>query len=208
MNTFFISDLHAFHEKLAIKRGFDNSDAMNRTIQRNWNRDVGCKDVVYIIGDVSFAKAGPTCEFLESLTGIKRIVPGNHDAEKVLDGLGAVGRNIEILPPQVMVKAVESQGGENVVTKVVLNHFPLLIWHECHYGAYHLHGHSHGSCRYPDDVRRMDVSCEAVNYTPISMTEVRARLADKDVPRWDNHVPKVRAVTECANDPDGGDARA
>lgn len=208
MNTFFISDLHFGHEKLARLRGFPNADAMNYAIRESWNGVVSQNDVVYVIGDISFAKPGPTAEFFWFLKGRIKIVPGNHDSDKTLKLLAAVDPGIEILPSQVLVKVAEPQpDGTNIVTKVVLNHFPLLVWEESHLGTIHLHGHSHGSCRYPDDVARMDVGCEPMGFTPISMKQVRERLAGKDVPRWDHHVPKIRPAEAC-NDPDGADTKA
>ena len=79
-------------------------------------------------------------------------------------------------------------------TRAVLDHFPLLTWNKSHYGAWHLHGHSHGSLRPPaplDRQRRMDVGIDThPNLQPYSWDEIAEFMATKDHAAVDHHEEK------------------
>ena len=55
-----------------------------------------------------------------------------------------------------------------------LCHFPLEIWDRKHYGAWHLHGHSHGKA--PKMLGRLDVGVDCWNYYPVSWEQVCREL--------------------------------
>lgn len=70
---FVIADLHFGHNKAALNRGFASTDAHDDALCDAWNRVVGKRDVVYVLGDVF------RTERLTDLPGIKKLVMGNHD---------------------------------------------------------------------------------------------------------------------------------
>lgn len=84
-NVYLISDLHFGHENILDYE--DRKSKMNiTTIQEhdeklieNWNSIVKDKDLVFILGDISFTNALKTNELLSRLKGDKVLIIGNHD---------------------------------------------------------------------------------------------------------------------------------
>lgn len=79
---YYIADCHFFHGALNEKmdrRGFENVEAMNEYMIEKWNRKVGRKDEVVILGDFSWGKAEETNEVLDRLQGKLFLIQGNHD---------------------------------------------------------------------------------------------------------------------------------
>jgi calcineurin-like phosphoesterase family protein len=52
---------------------------MNEEIVLNWNKTVRSKDIVYVIGDVTFGKFDETKAIVSRLNGKKILIRGNHD---------------------------------------------------------------------------------------------------------------------------------
>lgn len=78
---FFVSDLHFFH-KLAhhmYRSKFATIQDSDEEIIRVWNKTVKAKDIVYVLGDVTFGKYEPTKEIIQRLNGRKILIRGNHD---------------------------------------------------------------------------------------------------------------------------------
>jgi calcineurin-like phosphoesterase family protein len=190
----FTSDTHFFHSKMADHRGFANVTAMNVALIAAWNSRVEPYDIVFHMGDVSFAGFNRTAEVVRALNGKLHIVPGNHDDKSTLRQL-AKNELAVVEPPLTSLKVpVPRADGENDVHRFVLCHFPLLVWNRMHHGAMHLHGHSHGFCRYPDNNRRMDVGVDAVQPVgaprplPVSLDQVLAVMATKGFDPVDQHI--------------------
>ncbi len=85
MSVFVIADLHLSTENNSKSMevfGARWTDYQNR-IKTNWNRLVGDNDTVIIPGDISWAlsldEALPDLRYLNSLSGKKIIMKGNHD---------------------------------------------------------------------------------------------------------------------------------
>ena len=137
--TYFTSDTHWFHNKIC-----EFTDRYKVTAQELheewmldlWNSQVSKGDFVYILGDVSFAKDWrDTQNILNKLNGQKFIVKGNHDKEKDLD---------KLLESKSIVKWKYYEERKIGDQHICMFHFPIMSWHKQHYGAWHLHGHSHG----------------------------------------------------------------
>lgn len=83
---FTISDLHLGHKNIlkfktlngALLRPFHDIPEMHATIIIEWNRVVGPKDKVYVLGDVCMVKHY-MCLF-DALNGKKALIRGNHDS--------------------------------------------------------------------------------------------------------------------------------
>jgi calcineurin-like phosphoesterase family protein len=163
---FFTSDLHAWHRSRAEFRGFSTMEAMNEAIIADWNRVVRPVDEVYLLGDVCFAGTTKTLDFLDQLNGRIHLVRGNHDKGMS----GQVLQRFESVDKMMSIKVPVARGdGINTVYRIELCHFPMLSWDLAHYGAWHLHGHSHGNCKYPhENARMMDVGIDTQTpYVPL-----------------------------------------
>jgi calcineurin-like phosphoesterase family protein len=160
----FASDLHFWHNKAAHFRKFGDTPAdvirMNEAIIENWNAHVSMLDRVYLLGDVSFAGAKKTIEVVTCLKGRITLIRGNHD-KGLTDHVESYFDEVYDIHT---AKIAENQAdGTAEVQRIVLCHFPMLVWDRCHHGAWHLHGHSHGTCKYPNpDLKIMDVGVDAL----------------------------------------------
>ncbi len=79
----FTSDLHFFHNNVIRNSGrpFKSMEEMHETLIENWNKRVGKKEVVYVLGDFSFGGMEKTKEILSRLKGYKILIKGNHDRD-------------------------------------------------------------------------------------------------------------------------------
>lgn len=157
--VFFISDTHFYHENMALKRGFSSAEEMNEHIVEKWNSVVRKGDVVYLLGDITMEKA--TYDILDRLKGFKKVILGNHDMPqhigKLLDHVNSVCG---------MMKYKSSA----LRTSMFLTHCPIHPMELDYRVSYNIHGHVHENS-IPDD-RYINVSCEAVDYTPRTLEEL------------------------------------
>ena len=77
----FTSDCHFGQERALVmsKRPFDTVSDMNDTMIRNWNRNVGKDDVVFILGDFG------DYNYAQYLNGTKILIPGNYEKVDTLE---------------------------------------------------------------------------------------------------------------------------
>ena len=78
-----IADLHFGDENIRKyeNRPFVSTDEMDKALIHNWNSVITPKDIVYVLGDVSFYDKERTVKLIKSLKGTKVLVMGNHDWE-------------------------------------------------------------------------------------------------------------------------------
>lgn len=140
--TWFTSDLHFFHKnivKFTSRYLVTNEDSHNEWLIDVWNSQVKPGDIVYHLGDLSFAKdVSKTIEILKRLNGQKILIKGNHDHSDNWKHLGNVNG---IQTHQYLEKTFEIDGEKQ---HVCMFHFPIASWHKQSHGSWHLHGHSHG----------------------------------------------------------------
>lgn len=182
---------------MAAHRGFPSVEEMNSHMIDEWNAVVEPKDTVYYLGDLSFMKPVDTAILLTKLNGRIRLISGNHDHRKSIDAVvkllagpdpvkHADTIKFAVLDRLFTLKTVL----EDVPLRLELCHFPMLTWDRAHYGVWHLHGHSHGFCRYPHpNTTMLDVGVDNVGYRPISLADVAARMAGKTFHPCDLHDP-------------------
>jgi calcineurin-like phosphoesterase family protein len=136
----FTSDLHHAHKRIVefTNRGADTTQERHTDwLVKIWNENVTSGDLVYHLGDFSFAKDyDEIAFFVNALQGQKIFIKGNHDKREHLDQL------VKDKYIQAWYDYKEIKIGD---TPVVLFHFPIASWHRQGYGAYHLHGHCHGN---------------------------------------------------------------
>ena len=168
-----ISDTHFFHKNILTftdKEGsyfrgdlFSDVDHMNETMVENWNRVVKEGDYVYHLGDVMMGPKEDFKKLWPRLKGSKRLIVGNHDDIKFLSS-GAFFKKV------LMWRIFKEHG-------LVLTHAPL---HESSFKfrtnssekpILNVHGHIHQN-KSPTKFH-VNVSVEAIDYTPIHIEEVR-----------------------------------
>ncbi len=174
----FTSDTHFGHANVIkySKRPFKSVEEMDEALIANWNAKVLPTDEVYHTGDFAFAQADRVNQILLRLNGVKYFIFGNHDA--------VIQKDRELQKHFVWCRhyhELSIPNGEKYPLKIVLHHFPILEWNKAHHGAMHLHGHTHGNCKYPwpkagpngvVGARILDIGTDVQNYSPISLDEV------------------------------------
>lgn len=136
----FTSDLHMAHKRIVefTNRSVDTTqENHDEWLVHLWNSQVTKGDVVYSLGDYSFAKNyDDIAKFTQQLNGQKIFIKGNHDRREHLDQL--VKDNL--IQAWYDYKEIKLQD-----VPTVLFHFPISSWHRQSHGALHLHGHCHGN---------------------------------------------------------------
>lgn len=137
MANLFIADIHAgcvnYHDERTLET--------DKIIKSKWNRKTTNGDTVYILGDIG--KEGGNkeieylCEFYSTLKGKKILIQGNH--EKLKD-IRLRQLFTEIVPYK---EIVDNSNGKS--QKLILSHYPILMWNQQHKGSIHLYGHVHMS---------------------------------------------------------------
>lgn len=169
MNIFFISD-HHFHHKniLTFKtqddlplREFSDVDHMNEIMIQRHNEVVKPNDKVYFLGDVCMSRNAKGLEILSRLNGEKVLVKGNHD-------MCSLNQYLQYF---------KDVRGSHQFDGMILTHIPIHPESLARWGL-NVHGHLHQNVvRMPlsqiPDRRYFNVSVERVNYTPISLEEVK-----------------------------------
>jgi calcineurin-like phosphoesterase family protein len=157
MSVFFISDLHFHHENMAIKRGFKDANEMNEHIVTKWNKIISKRDTVYILGDITMEKKNYS--ILDRLKGNKNVILGNHDQKQHV---------------QELLNHVNSVAGMiNYKGNYILTHCPIHPSELDFRFSYNIHGHVHENTL--NDTRYINVSCEAIDYTPIKFESIHFR---------------------------------
>ena len=183
---YFTSDTHWGHSRVIeySNRPYKDIDEMDEALISNWNAEVKPNDEVYHLGDVAFCQSDKLKSILQRLNGRKHLIWGNHDQviqkDRSLQELFVWCRHYhEISIPSATDK---------YPLKIVLFHFPILEWNRGHHGAIHLHGHTHGKCKYPwgeagehgvVESKILDVGVDVQGYKPISVDRVIELVKDK-----------------------------
>ena len=170
-NIFLISDLHLGSEgpyKIFLRkdgsllRPHGSSNEGDETMILNWNDRVRPVDKVYLLGDICAGKSAKSLETLSRLRGIKILIKGNHD----LHTLSQYAKHFKD------IRACHRLSG------MLLTHIPI---HPDHFGrcSHNIHGHLHEKevmLGDTPDIRYFNVSVERINYTPISLEELKTQL--------------------------------
>ena len=83
--NFYISDTHFGHQNIIRydNRPFSTADEMDEVLIDRWNDVVSDEDTVYVLGDFSWHREEKTLEILDSLSGRKVLIKGNHDTRTI-----------------------------------------------------------------------------------------------------------------------------
>lgn len=175
-NIFFAADYHFAHSKpydtfqredgRFLRYEFANSEECDQAMIDRHNKVVKPQDRVYVVGDVCFHKKH--LYKIGQMNGRKVLIKGNHDLLEAKDYL----------------EYFDDIRGSHQFKGMVITHIPV---HPDSLGrwGFNVHGHLHANrikrpeCDYSPcgaqeiDPRYFNVSVEQINYTPISLEEVK-----------------------------------
>jgi calcineurin-like phosphoesterase family protein len=190
---YFTSDHHFGHTNMIgfADRPYTSEREMNNDMIDKWNETIGHFDVVYHLGDLTLGEESDAAYYFRKLNGrIKILACHRHHDRRWLPAsfgpscfISKTGFPVEILPPMVVLdySQYSAEGDEGQYSRgVVLSHYPLAVWDRKHYGAYHLHGHSHGNYRPANPLElSMDVGVDCHGFRPVSILEVHNMMQDR-----------------------------
>ena len=173
-NVFLISDTHFGHTGVcrfttndgSKLRPWDNPEEMDEALVKNWNSVVRPNDKVYHLGDVVIAKKN--LQIMHRLNGDKVLIRGNHDIFKLKD----------------YTEHFRDIRGVHVMNGIILSHIPLHDSCMTRFGV-NVHGHLHsnrvmkGIKNSVIDERYFSVCVEQINYTPISLEDVKRAIVSQ-----------------------------
>ncbi len=163
-------------------------EEMDEALVENWNRVVGPKDKVEVLGDVIIGRTQR--HTIGRLNGRKRLRMGNHDifvkhnnrdyaehfeeitAYKVFDDL--ICSHIPLHPESVKERWKANVHGHLHTGRVMM---PNPLWHNWTYEE--ASGWGPEPAKEIIDPRYLCVSMEHINFTPITMDEVYRRIAEQ-----------------------------
>lgn len=162
--TWFTSDTHFGHAAIIrlCGRPFSDVAEMDSALVEAWNSRIGPGDAVWHLGDFSYRNAQSAQSYLTRLNGQKHLIHGNHDSAEAREAPGWASS-------QTMAE-ITADGH-----RLVLLHYGMRVWPRSHYGSIHLYGHSHGQLS--GDHQSLDVGVDCWGYQPVSLSEIRERLA-------------------------------
>lgn len=179
-DIWFLGDTHFFQQKILeftvcsggprIRPDFKNLGEMHEKIVTEHNAVVKPGDKFYHMGDVTFDYGKEFYKLWYSLNGRKRLIPGNHD-DLTNPKFCALFEKI-----YVMRTFGNKQGG------FVCTHMPMRRTSFPMSTVLNLHGHIHEKTVRmvgpggPPDLAYMNTSCEVLNYRPVHIEEVKARV--------------------------------
>ena len=169
---YFISDTHFNHKGALSWNGgtvrpmFSNVNEMNDYMISKWNSVVGDNDEVYFLGDFAYkCSINKALSIFYQLNGIKHLIFGNHDNK--------IAFKFNCWESVSQIKQIYIIKPNGCKQYIILCHYPMLSWMHSHEGSWHLHGHTHGSIQNLNKgVKRLDVSVEIHDYTPLSKLDV------------------------------------
>lgn len=191
MTTFYTSDLHIGHQRVAVEhRGFDSPEHHDEVLAWAWQKYVKPADTVYVLGDVAVGGIPRALDFLGALPGTKHLIAGNHDPVHPMHRR-TFGR---MMPRFLEVFETVTPFARRRVAgyEFLMCHFPYVEWGDGpdrplrpRYDQYRLpdlgvpllHGHTHGQERAHG--RSLHVGLDAWNFRlvpEVTVVEWLARL--------------------------------
>ena len=155
MATWITSDLHFNHKNIlrfnSDTRKFATSHDMDVALIAEWQDKVKPDDVIYDLGDFSFAGPVYTRAVIEQLPGRKIHVYGNHD--------NVIRKNKDI--SDMFESCHDYLEINHNGVHICMFHYPIAEFNKQHHGSIHFHGHLHGKPSGLEHYRVRDVSWDA-----------------------------------------------
>jgi calcineurin-like phosphoesterase family protein len=197
VKVWFTSDTHVSHKNIlkhcpgraeAGKFDIDDVEAHDKWIIDVWNSTIGKRDIVYILGDFSFASPDIIKkQILPKLNGQKYLILGNHD--KSSEHLQGYFTQITQMKEAVF-KRKNFPFIEEDSFRVFMCHYPMVTWEGKQYGVVQIHGHCHGRLDGYNEKSidlRVDVGIDGklADFKPVSLDELykyfKKKTGGKDI---------------------------
>jgi calcineurin-like phosphoesterase family protein len=160
-----MADPHIGHLKIGnYRKEIGSVEENTKIIVENYMKTINKRDTIYFLGDVAFDY--DSLNIIKSLPGSKHLVMGNHDAEKK--------RKMHI---REYLDCFDTISSLVKYKEFWLSHCP--IHPQELRGKRNIHGHVH-EYTVPDD-NYINVCMEKIDYTPISLEEIRANIEQKNI---------------------------
>jgi len=165
---FYIGDLHLGHTNMSLKRGFSSNEDMFEYLKENWNQKVKKQDIVYLLGDITMEKRREL-HLLDQLNGRKVAILGNHDRPQ---------------DTKILLNHCIKVAGMVKYKDIFFTHCPIHPMELDYRVKYNVHAHTHEKSvkkkifglPIVKDNRYICVSCEQVDYTPMSLEELGIKI--------------------------------
>lgn len=164
MSRYLISDHHFGHSRIIdyTDRPFSSAAEMNQALLNRHYETVNTDDMLIHLGDVAMdmRDGSETISFFDRLNG-DMLIRGNHDT-------GLIAEDAPFLVAQSCVLAHGDR-------RFYCTHRPSDIPSEWEGWAIHGHMHNNDTEKFPfiaEPERRINVSCELLNYRPIKLSTV------------------------------------
>ena len=156
------SDLHFLHPKIIniCDRPTTPEEHDDWLIER-FNKKVGKKDELWILGDVSMGNKIETEKLLDKMNGRKRLILGNHDSNI------KSSTRFETID---LIKDFTFNSPSYPNIHIVMCHYPMLSWNRKVHGAMHCFGHVHN--RLEGVGLSFDVGVDTNNWEPYSLEDI------------------------------------
>jgi len=191
MTIFFSGDPHFCHFNVIRfgNRPYQTYWEMNDAIIKNWNSVVQPEDTVYLLGDIGIGKRWEIVKCAFELSGTIHWILGNHD--KKAKGWAELKKRFASISTykEIKVNDPEADYRGNKYQKIVLFHYPIHSWNGMHYGAWHLHSHTHGTF-FVKDNKILDVGMDCWGCIPVSYERVKMYMAHRKFVAVDGHGKK------------------
>ena len=174
MSTFFLSDLHLFHDREFVwkVRGFRDVEHMNDTILENIYKTISAEDDFYLLGDLAL---GTDSERIRNtaagLPGKVHLIIGNHDTDSKIKIYKELPNFAEVVYSTVI--CVNKR-------ELFLSHYPVLTAEHSEnpkHTVFNIHGHTHSKERFCEErPYAFNVCCDALECKPILAEDMVEQL--------------------------------
>lgn len=153
---------------------------MNEYMVNKWNSVVRPGDKVYHLGDVVMKTGAWAFEIINRLNGNIVLIKGNHDRAR----LNVYANHFKDVRSEIHMKTGEGD-------MVVFSHRPIRLAGMDSL-TFNVHGHIHQNII--DDMRYINMSVEAINYTPVNWNDLsrhileRKRIIEKELQKVEHGV--------------------
>jgi calcineurin-like phosphoesterase family protein len=180
-HVWFTGDHHFGHENIIkyAERPYINVAEMDEDLIEEWNSVVRRSDLVYYLGDFTLGGTSIAQQYFSRLSGDIEILNNfwHHDKRWINSHGQCTTKNgwIVLLGNSIKVLEIPELGKDGYPLAITLCHYPIGEWDRKHYGAWHLHGHSHN--KYQAEGKILDVGVDSAiewlgEYRPFSFSEV------------------------------------
>ena len=192
MAVFFSSDHHFGHKNIIeyCSRPWRDTYEMDTAMIGRWNAIVQPDDTVFYLGDFSLSKQHMAA-ILPKLNGKKFLIAGNHDACHPAHHSSKKPEKHQAMGKFYLEAGWQAVFYQGMYRDWELCHFPysddmnreyLHKYRPKDEGKWLLHGHVHTHWR--KKAKMINVGVDAWGYSPVSVAEIEALMADTREARW------------------------